>query len=79
MNNRIKRYFDDLEPRFIVFPDKFYAINYIKILSLEDNRVSILFNKKRIIFKGSSFILSKLLDHEVLINGVVSNIEVFDV
>lgn len=79
MNNRIKRYFNDLDPRFIVFPDKLYIINYNKILSLEEDRVSILFNNKRVVFSGSSFILYKLLDNEVLINGVVSNIEVFDV
>lgn len=79
MNNRVKRYFNDLEPRFTVFSNKLHVINYKKIISLEDSRVSILFNNKRIVFKGNSFILNKLLDHEVLINGYVTNIEVFDV
>ena len=56
-----------------------HIINFTKILSLEEKRVSILINNKRIIFKGEDFVLKKLLDNEVLIKGVVLGVEVNDI
>lgn len=79
MKSTIRSYFNDLEFRYTVFSDKLHIINYTKILSLEDSRVSILINNKRIIFKGHDFILNKLLDDEVIINGVVLGVEVNDI
>lgn len=56
-----------------------HIINFTKILSLEEKRVSIIYKNKRIIFKGDNFILKKLLDNEVLIKGVVLGVEVNDI
>lgn len=56
-----------------------HIINYTKILSLEENRISIQFDNKRIIFKGDNFILKKMLNNEVLIRGVVLGVEVNDI
>lgn len=56
-----------------------HIINYTKVLSLEEKRVSILVHNKRIVFKGDNFILKKMLDNEVLIRGVVLGVEVNDI
>lgn len=72
----LKEYIKDEEFRLTIFQDKIYAINYLKILSLDDNRISILTSNSRIVIKGNKLILNKLLDNEILIKGEVDNIEV---
>ncbi len=76
MLNRIKDYINDQEFRMTVFMDRIHIINYSKILSLEDERISFLTNKGRVIIKGNNLCLNKLLDDEVLVSGHVANIEV---
>lgn len=76
MFNRVKEYINDNEFRLTVFEDRVYAMNYLKIVSLEEERISFLTTKGRIIIKGKKLCLNKLLDDEVLISGTVSNIEV---
>ena len=65
MHDTVRKYFNDLEFRYTVYSNMLHIINFTKILSLEETRVSILVNDKRIIFKGDSFVLKKLLDSEV--------------
>lgn len=76
MFNRIKEYINDDEFRLTVLENRIYIINYFKIISLDDDRISFLTKKGRVIIKGSKLSLNKMLDDEVLISGVVSNIEV---
>ncbi|MDO5003046.1 MAG: YabP/YqfC family sporulation protein [bacterium] len=76
MLNRIKDYINDKEFRMTIFTDRIHIINYLQILSIEDERVAFLTNKGRIIIKGNNLCLNKLLDDEVLVSGFVSNIEV---
>lgn len=76
MLDKIKNYINDKEFRMTIYVDKIHIINYYKIISLEDSRISFLTSKGRIIIKGNNLTLNKLLDDEVLISGDVSNIEV---
>lgn len=76
MLNKIKDYINDKEFRMTMFIDRIDIINYKKILSLEDERISFLTSKGRIIIKGNNLCLNKLLDDEILISGNVLNIEV---
>lgn len=76
MLNKIKDYINDQEFRMTIFNDRIHIINYLKILSLEDERVSFLTTKGRVIIKGKNLCLNKLLDDEVLVSGKVLNIEV---
>lgn len=76
MFNKIKDYINDNEFRMNVFVDRISIINYSKIISLEDNRISFLTDKGKIVIKGNNLTLNKLLDDEILISGDVSNIEV---
>ena len=75
MLNKIKDYINDQEFRMTIFNDRIHIINYLKILSLEDERVSFLTTKGRVIIKGKNLCLNKLLDDEVLVSGKVLNIE----
>lgn len=77
MFSKVRDYIKDEEFRLTLFEDRLLAINYDSILSLESERISFLISEKRIVVKGKDLTLSKLLDKEVLIGGVVFSIEVF--
>lgn len=76
MFNRIKEYVLDNEFRVTVFKDRVHIINYLEIITLEDERISILTQDGRLIIKGQNLHLNKLIDNEVLISGKVLLIEV---
>jgi len=78
MSNFISNYINDKEFRFTVYENKIHIINFNKIITLEDNYISLLSNNKRISIKGSNLVLVKLLDNELLIKGNITSIEVLN-
>ncbi len=77
MLSRVKDYILDEEFRITLFENRILAINFIKILSLEEERISFSTSYGRVVIKGQSFTLNRLLENEVLIGGRVENVEVF--
>ena len=77
MLSRVKDYILDQEFRITFFENRLLAINFIKILSLEEERVSFLTSYGRVVVKGKGFVLQRLLEEEVLVGGEVDGIEVF--
>lgn len=78
MFNRINNYINDNEFRFTIYEDKIHIINFQKIISLEEDYISILNNNKKITIKGTNLKLNKLLEKEILIKGNILKIEVLD-
>lgn len=78
MFNCISNYINDKEFRFTVYDNKIHIINFNKIITLEDNYISILSNSKKINIKGLNLVLVKLLDNELLIKGNITSIEVLN-
>lgn len=78
MLNSLNNFINDKTFRFTVYENMINIINYNKIISLEDNYISILSTNKKILIKGNNLILKKLLDKEILIKGNISNIEVIN-
>ena len=76
MLNRLKEYINDNEFRLTVFSDRVHVMNFLNIVSLEEERISFLTSKGRVIIKGKNLCLNKLLDDEVLISGTIMSIEV---
>ena len=76
MLNRLKEYINDNEFRLTVFSDRVHVMNFLNIVSLEEERISFLTSKGRVIIKGKNLCLNKLLDDEVLISVTIMNIEV---
>ncbi len=76
MINRIRQYIKDEEFRLTIFSDRLYVVNYVEMLSLSSDRISFLTDKFRIVIKGKDLTVNKLLDKEVLILGVILNVEV---
>ncbi len=73
--NQIKNYIEDHEFHLDIYENKIHIINYSKIISLQTEKVIILVPNKKIILTGQNFSLNKLFDDEVLIEGVLLNLE----
>lgn len=56
-------------------PKNLHIINYDEIKSFEDNKIVVTYDNKKIIVKGNNLTTKKLLDHEILIEGVIVSIE----
>ena len=76
MLSKVKDYILDQEFRITLFENRLLAVNFIKILSLEESRLSFLTNYGRVIVKGREFTLNRLLENEVLIGGIIEQVEV---
>lgn len=76
MLSKVKDYILDQEFRITLFENRLLAVNFIKILSLEESKVSFLTNYGRVIVKGREFTLNRLLENEVLIGGTIEQVEV---
>ena len=71
----IKEFLEDNNYSLIIEKDYIDIINFTKILVLEDNKVTLELNGNNITIIGKDLKLLKLLDNEVLINGLITNIE----
>ena len=76
MLEKLSNYIVDREFRLTLFKDMVNVINYSKIISLEENYISIIANEKKILIKGNNLVLKKILDNELIIKGIINSIEV---
>ena len=64
-----------IEEGIIIVDNKVNIVNYKKIDYFDLDKIIISMNDKKIIFKGNNLVLTKLLNDEVEIKGVIKNIE----
>ena len=76
MLDRLNNYIDDKKFKLIYEDNLIDIINYTRLITIENNYVSLYINNKKIIIKGKELILKKLLDNELLLNGEVTSLEV---
>ena len=69
MLDRLNNYIDDKKFKLIYEDNLIDIINYTRLITIENNYVSLYINNKKIIIKGKELILKKLLDNELLLNG----------
>ena len=78
MFERVDNFLNDREFRFTIYENKIYIINFKRIISLEENNVTLQSNRKKLRITGKNLIVRKLLEEEILITGTISKIEVMD-
>ena len=71
----IINYIRDNEFKMIVLENKIDIVNYLDLLSMNDERVSVSTSFGRIVIKGNDLTVKKLLNKEVLIVGKFMSIE----
>ena len=76
MLDRLNNYIDDKKFKLIYEDNLIDIINYTRLITIENNYVSLYINNKKIIIEGKELILKKLLDNELLLNGEVTSLEV---
>ena len=75
MINRIVNYIKDNKFKIVYVNNSLDVINYDKILEVESEVIRIIKENKVIEIKGNDLKLSKLLDNEILITGIINKIE----
>lgn len=75
MINRLVNYIKDNNFKVCYVNDSVNIVNYDKILEVSDEVITIIKENKMIFIKGSGLRLTKLLDNEVLITGLINKIE----
>lgn len=76
MLRKLYEYVRDEEFRFTVYNDRIHIINYEEINSLNNDYILISSKDRKISIRGRNLVLNKMLEKEVLIVGMVLNIEV---
>ena len=75
MINKIVNYIKDNSFKINYVNNNVNVINYDKILDLKDDLITIIKDDKVILIKGTNLKLTKLLDNEILITGLINKIE----
>ena len=76
--NLIKDYLNQTPFKMMIDEEKIYILNYKRLISLEDDYISIITSKKRINIKGLNLSLRRIQQEELLIEGTIKEIEVLD-
>ena len=75
MFGNLRNYLNDYKWRIHIYDGKINIVNYIDIITLEDNRISIKYEKGTIVIKGRNLSVNKMLDSEILITGTINSVE----
>ena len=76
--NPIKNYLNKAPFKIIIEEKKLYIANYKRLISLEDNYISLVTSNKKIIIKGIKLSLKKIEEEELLVEGTIQDVEVLD-
>ncbi len=75
MFSNIRNYISDNKFRMNIYDNQLNVVNYLDVMSLEDNRISVKYSNGTIIIKGNNLSINKLLEQEMLITGDIKSIE----
>ena len=74
--SKLDRYLEDKTYEIIIKENSINIINFKEIIEFSVNRISLRCDGKIINIEGKNLIISKMLDEEVLITGIISNIRI---
>ena len=78
MFNRISNFIRDNELEINIYNNQIHIKNYLRLISLENNYISLTAHNKKLLIKGTNLSLKKILDQELLITGNFNSIEVIN-
>ena len=74
--NKLDRYLEDKKYQIIIKEKQVNIINFQEIIDFSINKITIRCENKIINVEGKNLIISKMLDEEVLITGIIYNIRI---
>ena len=75
IRNKINKYLNDNEYKITVINDKVNINNYIEILDFNTSIISVKHSKGITKIKGKDLVVSKMIDNEILVTGIIKEIE----
>ena len=78
MINKIANYLYDKRFKMIVYNDSIYLVNFKRIISIEDDYLSLYSDSNKIIITGNNLVIKKILKDELLVIGKILKIEVIN-
>ena len=73
--NGIRSYINDNDSKITIVNKKINITNYIDIGHFDSDKIVVKLENKDIYIKGEKLVVSKLLDSEILITGIIKSIE----
>lgn len=74
--SKLDRYLEDKNYEIIIKENSVNVINFQEIIDFSINKITLRCENKIINIEGKNLIISKMLDEEVLIRGIISNIRI---
>ena len=74
--SKLDRYLENNNYEIIIKDNSINIINFKEIVDFSINRISLRCDNKIINIEGKDLIISKMLDEEVLITGIISNVRI---
>ena len=72
----MERYFVDQEYRITIDKNRVHIMNYLEIVDFSDTRIVIRYEGGNSIILGNHLTISRMQDEEILIEGMITSIEV---
>ena len=74
--SKLDRFLENQNYEIIIKENKVNIINFKEIIEFSVNCISLRCDSKIINIEGKDLIISKMLDEEVLITGIISNVRI---
>lgn len=74
--DKLYNFINNSKYKLTIYDRGFHIINYDKLINIDDNYISFVADKKRIVIKGNNLLLKKILNKELLVEGIINSIEV---
>ena len=74
--SKLDRYLEDKNYEIIIKENKINIINFQEIIDFSVSKISLRCDNKIINIEGKNLIISKMLDDELLITGIIFNIRI---
>lgn len=75
MLDNLRNYLNDTSWRIKISDHKVNIVNYLDVISLEENRITVKYQNGMMVIVGEGLSVNKLLEQEMLITGDVKGIE----
>lgn len=75
INKLLRSYILEEEFKITILNNKINIVNYISIGSFDDSKIIINYDNGRVVIKGNSLVVSKLMNDEILISGNINFLE----
>lgn len=74
--SKLDRYLENKNYEIIIKENQVNIINFREIIDFSTDKISLRCDNKIINIEGKNLIISKMLDDELLINGIIFNIRI---